>query len=186
MTYLASKKIHFKESGKVLILTSFPRKTFWEKERRGKLPPFSPTGGVRLLTVNPHLSLHTGEAVWALSLGSSLPQSGHLGPARHQCSVLWAHQGWGMGPDWESPRRRYGVTLPLHVSQTCRNEPTEDLELIAWDVFNRLASRQRVLEIFTNGVLMSFLLIFSVLNLQEFLKWKERAQVYLTLLLLSK
>lgn len=91
-----------------------------------------------------------------------------------------------MGPDWESPRRRYGVTLPLHVSQTCRNEPTEDLELIAWDVFNRLASRQRVLEIFTNGVLMSFLLIFSVLNLQEFLKWKERAQVYLTLLLLSK
>ena len=43
------------------------------------MPPFSPTGGVRLLTVNPHLSLHPGEAVWALSLGSSLPQSGHLG-----------------------------------------------------------------------------------------------------------
>lgn len=48
-----------------------------------------------------------------------------------------------MGPDWESPRRRCGLTLPLHVSQTCRNEPAEDLELIAWDVFNRLASRQR-------------------------------------------
>ena len=78
------------------------------------------------------------------------------------------------------------MTLPLPVSQTCRNEPAEDLELIAWDVFNRLASRQRVLEIFTNGVLMSFLLIFSVLNLQEFIKWKERAQVYLTLLLPSK
>lgn len=78
------------------------------------------------------------------------------------------------------------MTLPLHVSQTCRNEPAEDLELIAWDVFNRLASRQLALEIFTNDVLMSFLLIFPVLNLQEFIKWKERAQVYLTLLLLSK
>lgn len=91
-----------------------------------------------------------------------------------------------MGPDWEWSGGRRGVTLPLHVSQTCRNEPAEDLELIAWDVFNRLASRQLVLEIFTNDVLMSFLLIFSVLNLQEFIKWKERAQVYLTLLLLSK
>lgn len=78
------------------------------------------------------------------------------------------------------------MTLPLHVSQMCRNEPAEDLELIAWDVFNRLASRQLALEIFTNDVLMSFLLIFPVLNLQEFIKWKERAQVYLTLLLLSK
>lgn len=196
--YLVSKEIRSKRQRKYLHWQVWRGKCSDKKRGEGSLFPYFQQGGFGVL-----FSIRVCPDIWEDGVGVEfrLPSSwsDHLGPAWHQPSVpeLTLSLGWEWVQMW-SPGHQgggqwRGGACPPHLSPTvqtwtarCR-EPRADCDSARGKAgTDHIKRRQRAMETFTSGVLLSFLLISSFSDLQAFITWEERRQTYLNIPLLAK